>query len=57
MMMIESVVLGHYISTDGIQLDSVKIEVILALPTPYTKIEVCRFIGYEGYYHRFIKKF
>jgi len=57
MMMIEGVILGHYISTAGIQLDPAKIQVILLLPTPYTQTEVCSFLGYVGYYHRFTKNF
>ncbi len=57
MMMIKGVVLGHYISAARIQVDSVKIEVILALPTPSTQTEVHSFIGYVGYYCRFIENF
>jgi hypothetical protein len=34
MMMTEGVVLGHYVSADGIKVDPTKIEVILKLPTP-----------------------
>jgi len=54
-MMTEGVVLGHYISTAGIQVDPTKIEVILKLPTPHIQDEVR--IGYAGYYHRFIEYF
>jgi hypothetical protein len=36
MMMMEGVVLGNYISVDGIRVDPTKIEVILNLPTPHT---------------------
>jgi hypothetical protein len=45
MMMIEGVVLGHYVSTDGIKVDPTKIEVILHLPTPCTQTEVHSFLG------------
>jgi hypothetical protein len=51
------VVLGHYISTDGIRVDPVKIEVILNLPTPHTQTEVRSFLGASGYYHRFMENF
>lgn len=34
MMMEEGVVLGHFISSKGIQVDPTKIEVISTLPTP-----------------------
>lgn len=37
-------VLGHYISVAGIQVDPTKIEVILKLPTPLTQNEVCSFL-------------
>jgi hypothetical protein len=57
MMMIEGVVLGHYISVDGIRVDPTKIEVILNLPTPRTQTEVCSFLGASGYYRRFMEKF
>ena len=54
--MIEGVILGHYISAARIQVDLTKIEVILMLATHCTQIEVHSFLGYVGYYHRFIKK-
>jgi hypothetical protein len=57
MMMIEGVVLGNYISADGIRVDSEKIEVILNLPTPRTQTEVCSFLGASGYNSRFIENF
>ena len=37
MMMSEGVVLGHFISTDGIQVDPTKIKVIKNIPTPVTQ--------------------
>jgi hypothetical protein len=45
MMTTEGVVLGHYVSTDGIKVDPTKIEVILNLPTPRTQTEVHSFLG------------
>jgi hypothetical protein len=57
MMMTEGVVLGHYVSANGIKVDPTKIEVILNLPTPRTQTEVCSFLGCAGYYCRFIEKF
>eukprot|EP00253_Pinus_taeda_P036416 PITA_36416 len=38
-MRIEGVILGHYISPAGIQVDQAKIHVILLLPTPCTQTE------------------
>ena len=57
MMMTEGLILGHYISVAGIQVDSAKIQVILLLATPCTQTEVCSFLGFDGYYRRFIKNF
>jgi hypothetical protein len=57
MMMTEGVVLGHYVSANGIKVDPTKIEVILNLPTPPTQTEVHCFLGCVGYYHRFIEMF
>jgi hypothetical protein len=56
MMMIESVVLGHYIYENGIKVDPTKIEVILNLPTPHTQTEVRSFLGASGYYRIFMEK-
>ena len=53
--MTEGVILGHYISAAGIQVDLAKIEVILLLATPCTQTEVRSFLGYAGYYRKFIK--
>ena len=55
-MMQEGVVLGHFISKEGIQVDPMKVKVILTLPTPTNKKEVRSFLGHVGYYKRFIKK-
>ena len=57
MMMIEGLILGHYISAGGIQADLAKIQIILLIPTPTTKTEVRSFLGFSGYYRRFIEHF
>jgi hypothetical protein len=56
MMMSEGIVLRHFISSQGIQVDPSKIQVIKDLPTPKTQTEVRSFLGHAGYYIRFIKK-
>jgi hypothetical protein len=55
-MMSEGVLLGHFISSVGIQVDPTKIQVILDIPTPSTLKEVRSFLGHARYYRRFIKK-
>ena len=57
MMMSEGVVLGHYISANGIQVYPSKIKVIKNIPTPSTQKEVRSFLGHAGYYPRFIENF
>jgi hypothetical protein len=57
MMMTEGIVLGHFISSQGIQVDPSKIQVIKNLPTPKTQTKVRIFLGHAGYYRRFIKNF
>jgi hypothetical protein len=56
MMMSEGVVLGHFISSQGIQVDPSKIQVIKNIPIPKTQTKVRSFLGHAGYYRRFIKK-
>ena len=48
---------GHIISKDGIETDPEKIEKVVSWPTPTTPEEVRRFIGFAGYYRRFIQNF
>ena len=57
MLLIEGIVLGHHISSQGIKLDSAKIEVIVGPPSPKTQKEVRIFLVHAGYYHRFIENF
>ena len=57
MLLIEGIVLGHHISSQGIKVDPAKIEVIVGFPSPKTQKEVRSFLGHAGYYHRFIEKF
>jgi hypothetical protein len=57
MMMSEGIVLRHFISSQGIQVDPSKIQVIKNFPTPKTQTEVRSFLGNVGYYKRFINFF
>ncbi|CAA0818582.1 Uncharacterized mitochondrial protein AtMg00860, partial [Striga hermonthica] len=50
-------VLGHVISTKGIEVDKDKIDVIEQLPPPLNVKGIRSFLGHAGFYRRFIKDF
>ena len=49
--------LGHVVSCEGIAADPEKIERVASWPVPTSAKEVQRFLGFAGYYRRFIKNF
>ena len=49
--------LGHIISKDGIQTDPEKLKVIKEWPIPVTENQLISFLGFCGYYRRFIKDY
>jgi len=53
----EGIVLGHKVSTHGIEVDKAKIKVIEQLPLPTNVKGICSFLGHAGFYRRFIKDF
>eukprot|EP00253_Pinus_taeda_P004209 PITA_04209 len=56
-MFTEGIVLGHHISGDGIKVDKSKVEVISKSPIPNYQKDVRSFLGFTGYYRRFIENF
>ncbi|GJT14431.1 reverse transcriptase domain-containing protein [Tanacetum coccineum] len=53
----ERVVLGHKVSSAGLEVDKAKIDVISKLPPPINIKSIRRFLGHTGFYRRFIKDF
>ena len=51
------IVLGHEISSKGIEVDKAKIDVIAKFPMPKCVKDIQSFLGHAGFYRRFIKDF
>ena len=49
--------LGHVVSGEGISTNPKKMEAVTKWPTPQTVYDVKSFLGFVGYYRRFIKNF
>jgi hypothetical protein len=56
-MVSSGIVLGHIVSSKGIEVDKSKIELITKLPTPKTVKDVRSFLGHAGFYRTFIEGF
>ena len=48
---------GHIVSAEGIEPDPEKIQKAMDWPTPTSKEEVRQFLGFIGYYRKFVKDF
>jgi hypothetical protein len=57
MMMNEGIVVGHYMSSRGIEIDKNKIKIISLPRTPLKPKYIRSFLGHAGYCKRFIKDF
>lgn len=49
--------LGHIVSQEGVAVDPEKTQVVREWPVPTTVREVRTFLGFVGYYHRFVQGF
>lgn len=49
--------LGHIVSQNGVETDPQKIETIKTWPSPKTLKELRSFLGFSGYYRRFIRDY
>ena len=56
-MVASGIVLGHVVSSKGIEVDKAKVEIISNLPPPKTVREVRSFLRQTRFYRRFIKNF
>ena len=56
-MVTEGIVLGHKISTAGLEEDQAKISLMKTLMPPTTVKGIRSFLGHVGFYRRFIKNF
>jgi hypothetical protein len=53
----QGIVLGHVVSSRGIEVDKAKVDIIQSLPYPTSVQEVRSFLTHAGFYQRFIKDF
>ncbi|XP_075091841.1 putative mitochondrial protein AtMg00860 [Nicotiana tabacum] len=54
-MVYEGIVLGHLVSSKGIEVDCAKVDVMEKLPPPTSVNAIRSFLGHAGFYRQFIK--
>eukprot|EP00257_Ricinus_communis_P016126 XP_015574194.1 uncharacterized protein LOC107261200 [Ricinus communis] len=52
----QDIVLGHVVSSKGIEVNKAKVDLIAKLPSPTLIKGIISFLGHVGFYRRFIKK-
>ena len=53
----KGIILGHEVSSQGIEVDKARVEVIAKLPEPKYIKDIRSFLGHARFYRRFIKEF
>ena len=53
----QGIILGHVVSSRGLEVDKAKVDLIKSLPYPTSVREVRSFLGHAGFYRRFILNF
>jgi len=56
-MMQQGIILGHKVSSKGLEVDKAKVGVIENLPPPISVKGIRSFLGHAGFYRHFIKDF
>ena len=51
------ILLGHVVCKEGIKVDIAKIKVIIDLNAPVNSKQIRIFLGYTGYYRKFIRQY
>ena len=53
----KGIILGHVVSSSGIEVDKAIVDLISSLPIPKSVKDIRSFLGHAGFYRRFIKDF